>query len=306
MIKKNIIEMIGNTDLLYLERISKKLNNNIYVKVEGNNPFGSIKDRIAIKMIEEAIRNKQINQNATIIEATSGNTGIGLAGVCLYKGLKLITVMPENVSAERIKLLKAYHAKVVLTDKNKGMKGALEKVKEIVSTLDDYYIPSQFTNKINPLTHYETTAKEIANDLKNIYAICAGIGSGGTITGIGRFFKETSPQTLIIGVEPAENAVINHQTKGEHGIEGIGTGFIPQTLNLSFVDKVFPVSTENAKKACEELITEEAFFSGISSGAAFYGVRQLISCADCKNENIAFLAPDAGIKYLSKIGEENE
>ncbi len=306
MIKNNIIEMIGKTDLLYLERVSKKLNNNIYVKVEGNNPFGSIKDRIALKMIEEGIANKTINENTIVIEATSGNTGIGLAGVCLYKRLKLIIVMPENVSEERIKILKAYKAKIILTDKNKGMQGAIEKVSEIASKIENHFIPNQFENKMNPLTHYETTAKELDEDLKNIYAICCGIGTGGTITGIGKYFKERKQKTLIIGVEPAESAVINGHKKGLHGIEGIGAGFIPQTLNLSFVDKVFPVSTENAKKTCEELITEEAFFSGISSCAAFYGVRELINRTKCKNENIAFLAPDSGIKYLSRIGEKNE
>ena len=301
MIKENILEMIGKTDLIHLKRISEIYNNNIYIKFEGDNPFGSIKDRVALKMIEVAEEKKLINKNTTIIEATSGNTGIGLAGVCLYKGLKLIIVMPESASVERIKIMKAYKAIVILTPKEKGMQGSIDKVNELIKQMNNYFIPSQFENENNVLAHYETTAKEIDEDLDNIYAICAGIGTGGTITGIGKYFKEKKKKTLIIGAEPKESPVINKGEKGLHGIEGIGAGFIPKILDLSVIDKVYMVSTNDAKKNCDELLRNEAFFIGFSTGAAFDAAKQLISSSKCKNENIVILSPDSGIKYLSKM-----
>ncbi len=301
MIKENVLEMIGKTSLVHLKRISELYNNNIYIKVEGENPFGSVKDRVSLKMIEDAEKKGKINKNTTIIEATSGNTGIGLAGVCLYKGLKLIIVMPESASVERIKIMKAYKAIVYLTPKEKGMQGSIDKVKELTKDMTDYFIPSQFENESNVLAHYETTAREIDEELDNIYAICAGIGTGGTITGIGKYFKEKNRKTLIIGAEPKESPVINKGEKGLHGIEGIGAGFIPKILDLNVVDKVFMVSTSDAKKSCDELLRKEAFFIGFSSGAAFGAVKQLISSTRCKNENIVILSPDSGIKYLSKM-----
>lgn len=301
MIKENILETIGKTDLIHLKRISEIYNNNIYIKFEGANPFGSIKDRVALKMIEEAEKQHLINKGTTIIEATSGNTGIGLAGICLYKGLKLIIVMPESASIERIKIMKAYKAEVILTPKERGMQGSIDKVNELIKEIDNYFIPSQFENENNVLVHYETTAKEIDEDLDNIYAICAGIGTGGTITGIGKYFKEKKKKTLIIGVEPKESSVINKGEKGAHGIEGIGAGFIPKILNLNVVDEVHMVSTGDAKKNCDELLRNEAFFIGFSTGAAFGAAKQLISSTKCKNENIVILSPDSGIKYLSKM-----
>ena len=301
MIKENVLEMIGKTSLVHLKRISELYNNNIYIKVEGENPFGSVKDRVSLKMIEDAEKKGKINKNTTIIDATSGNTGIGLAGVCLYKGLKLIIVMPESASVERIKIMKAYKAIVYLTPKEKGMQGSIDKVKELTKDMTDYFIPSQFENESNVLAHYETTAREIDEELDNIYAICAGIGTGGTITGIGKYFKEKNRKTLIIGAEPKESPVINKGEKGLHGIEGIGAGFIPKILDLNVVDKVFMVSTSDAKKNCDELLCKEAFFIGFSSGAAFGAVKQLISSTRCKNENIVILSPDSGIKYLSKM-----
>lgn len=301
MIKNNILEMIGSTNLLYLPEISKKYKNNIYVKVEGTNPFGSIKDRVALKMINDGIERGLINDNTVIIEATSGNTGIGLAGVCLYKHLKLIIVMPNNASIERIKIMKAYKAEVILTPKEEGMQGAINKVNELIAKLDNYFIPSQFENESNPLAHYQTTAKEIDEDLFPIYAICAGIGTGGTISGIGKYFKEKNRKTLIIGVEPEESAVINGKKKGSHGIDGIGAGFIPKTLDLSVIDEVLMIPTDEAKKNCDELLCKEAFFIGFSTGAAFEAVKRIITRSNIKNENIVFLSPDFGTKYLSKM-----
>lgn len=294
MIKDSVLDLVGETPIVYLKKLSEKYHNNIYVKLEGGNPFGSIKDRIAKKIISSAFKDGLINQSTTIIEATSGNTGIGLAGVCLYYNLPLIIIMPNNVSNERILLLKAYHAKVILTDKKYGMKGCLDKLKEMTSTINNYFIPSQFENMNNPLTHYEITGKEITNCLSEIDGIVMGIGTGGTISGIGKYFKEKSPTTLIIGVLPKENNVI----------DGIGPGFIPSTLNLKVVDNIYNISRESSKQGCEELLTSEALFCGFSTGAAFIGVKKLIEEKNLVNRNILFISPDYGIKYLSKWIDE--
>ncbi len=294
MIKNNILDLIGETPIVHLKKLSEKYHNNIYVKLEGVNPFGSIKDRIAKKIITTAFNEGLIKQGTTIIEATSGNTGIGLAGVCLYYNLPLIIIMPNNVSNERVLLLKAYHATVILTDKKYGMKGCLEKLKEMTSTMDNYFIPSQFENMNNPLAHYEVTGKEISESLNNIDGIVMGIGTGGTISGVGKYFKEHSPETLIIGILPKENNVI----------DGIGPGFIPSTLNLKVIDSIFNISRASSKQGCEELLTSEALFCGFSTGAAFQGVKQLIEEKKLVDKNILFISPDYGIKYLSKWFDE--
>ena len=237
MIKKNILESIGNTNLIYLERISKAYNNEIYMKDESTNPFGSIKDRASKLMIERAMTDGIINKETVIVEATSGNTGIGLAGVCCYYGLKLIIVMPNNASIERIKIMKAYNAEVILTPAELGMEGSIEKANEIMNKNKNSYMPSQFTNENNYLAHYYTTAKEIDDDL-DVNIIFCGIGTSGTITGIGKYFKEKNKYIEIIGIEPFESAVINGNPKGSHGIEGIGAGFIPDLYNDEYIDKV--------------------------------------------------------------------
>lgn len=306
MIKRNIFDLIGNTDILYLESLSKEYNNNIYVKIEHTNPFGSIKDRVAYKIITDGITSGKINKDTIVIEATSGNTGIGIAGICLKLGLKALIVMPDNASLERIKLIEAYNAKVCLTENYKGMQGAIDKVNELVKDMDNYFICSQFNNKSNTETHYLTTAEEIHKDLPSLFAIVSSIGTGGTISGIGKYYKERGLKTLIVGVEPKESAVINGKTKGTHGIDGIGAGFIPKILNLEVIDEVVEVSTEDAMKSLRELLHKEAFFSGISTAAAFMAVKQLINQINCKNENILFISPDSGIKYLSKMVVKNE
>lgn len=301
MIRKSVFELIGNTDLILMQNLSKKYNNEIYVKYEGSNLFGSIKDRVALRIIEEAIKSKRINKDTTIIEATSGNTGIGLAGICLYYGLKLIIVMPENASIERIKLMKVYKANVVLTDAKKGMEGAISKMRELTKCLDNFYIPSQFENQENVNAHYFTTAKEIENDLNDVDIIVAGIGTGGTITGIGKYFKEKKPDIKIIGVEPFESSVINGNKKGSHGIDGIGAGFVPSIIDLDVIDEVLMVKTDDAVMFQDRLVCEELIFLGISSCASFCGAIKYIENNNIKGKKIVIISPDSGIKYLSKV-----
>lgn len=300
MIYNNILEMIGNTPLLYLPNISKKYNNNIYVKVEGVNPFGSIKDRPSLNMIEKLILENKINKDTLVIEATSGNTGIGLSGVCKSKGLKCTIVMPENASVERVKILKAYNANVVLTPKELGMSGAIDYANNLCAQNPNSVIVNQFENENNLYAHIKT-AEEINDDLKSIYAIISTIGTGGTITGIGKFYKEKNIKTKIIGVEPKESNVITGGKKGSHSIDGIGAGFIPKILNLDYIDEVLTVESAKVSENLNELVDEEAFFSGFSTSAAFCAVKQLITNHNIKGENIVFISPDFGTKYLSKL-----
>lgn len=299
MIKKNILESIGNTNLIYLERISKAYNNEIYMKDESTNPFGSIKDRASKLMIERAMTDGIIDKETVIVEATSGNTGIGLAGVCCYYGLKLIIVMPNNASIERIKIMKAYNAEVILTPAELGMEGSIEKANEIMNKNKNSYMPSQFTNENNYLAHYYTTAKEIDDDL-DVNIIFCGIGTSGTITGIGKYFKEKNKYIKIIGIEPFESAVINGNPKGSHGIEGIGAGFIPDLYNDEYIDKVICVKTEEAFEGVEMLMNKEALFVGTSTGGIFKGLLKYIEKEKITNKKIVFISPDSGIKYLSK------
>jgi len=300
MIKKNIIDKIGNTNLIYLERLSIKYSNNIYMKDESTNPFGSIKDRPALYMIKKAIEEGKINKDTLIVEATSGNTGIGLAGVCMYYGLKLVIVMPSNASIERVKIMKAYNADVRLTNSKLGMQGSIDLALTIMKENPNSYMPSQFENENNYLSHYETTAAEINNDL-NVDIICCGIGTSGTITGIGKYFKENKPNVKIIGVEPFESAVLNNKEKGQHGIDGIGAGFIPSIYNKEYVDEVLDIKTDEAYLGMKELMQEEALFVGISTGAAFKGVIKYIEKEKLNNKNVVFISPDSGVKYLSKL-----
>lgn len=299
MIKKNILESIGNTNLIYLERISKAYNNEIYMKDESTNPFGSIKDRASKLMIERAMTDGIIDKETVIVEATSGNTGIGLAGVCCYYGLKLIIVMPNNASIERIKIMKAYNTEVILTPAELGMEGSIEKANEIMNKNKNSYMPSQFTNENNYLAHYYTTAKEIDDDL-DVNIIFCGIGTSGTITGIGKYFKEKNKYIKIIGIEPFESAVINGNPKGSHGIEGIGAGFIPDLYNDEYIDKVICVKTEEAFEGVEMLMNKEALFVGTSTGGIFKGLLKYIEKEKITNKKIVFISPDSGIKYLSK------
>ncbi|MFI3329807.1 MAG: cysteine synthase family protein [bacterium] len=301
MIYNNILETIGNTKLLKLSKLSEKYENNIYAKIESGNPFGSVKDRIALNMINNALESNLINKESTIIEPTSGNTGIALAAICLYYNIKCIIIMPENMSKERIAIIKAYHAEIILTDKSLGMSGAIAKAEELAKEYKNSFIPSQFENSNNPLAHYNTTAKEIYDEV-NLEYFFSGIGTGGTISGCGRYFKEQNDNIKVIGIEPSASAILNNKPKGPHMIQGIGAGFKPNTLSLEFVDEVLMVSNEEAFDAMNEVNKEEVAFIGISSGAAFSGVVQYIKKNNLKDKNIVLVFPDSLVKYLS-IGE---
>lgn len=301
MIYNNILETIGNTKLLKLTKLSEKYNNNIYAKLESGNPFGSVKDRIALNMINNALKSNLINKETTIIEPTSGNTGIALAAICLYYKIKCIIIMPENMTKERISMIKAYKAEVILTDKSLGMSGSIAKAEEISKTIQNSFIPSQFENSNNPLAHYNSTAKEIYDEI-NLEYFFSGIGTGGTISGCGKYFKEQNDNIKVIGIEPSESAILNNQPKGAHRIQGIGAGFKPNTLSLEYVDEVIMVSSDEAFDSMNEVNEEEVAFIGVSSGAAFSGVVQYIKKNNLKDKNIVLIFPDSLVKYLS-IGE---
>ncbi|HAX51386.1 MAG TPA: cysteine synthase A, partial [Lachnospiraceae bacterium] len=269
-IKKKITELIGNTPLLELTNYneSHQLESTIVAKLEYFNPAGSVKDRVARKMIEEAMKNGEINQETTIVEPTSGNTGIGLASVCASYGLKLIITMPETMSIERRNLMKAYGAELVLTDGAKGMKGAIEKAEQITKETPNSFMPSQFENQNNPKVHEETTGPEIWNDTDGkVDIFVAGIGTGGTISGVGAYLKSKNPDIQIVAVEPADSPVLSQGHGGPHKIQGIGAGFVPKTLNTKIYNEVIAVSNEDAFETCREIVKKEGVLVGISSGA---------------------------------------
>ena len=270
----NIIETIGRTPLVKLNRITENVIPNIYVKLESFNPGGSVKDRIAMNMILKAEEEGLINLETTIVEPTSGNTGIGLALVSAAKGYKLILTMPESVSVERVQILKAYGAEVILTSKDGGMKGAISKAEELAKEKGKMFIPQQFKNEANPDIHRQTTAKEIFNDLAGqIDGFVAGIGTGGTITGVGEILKDRVGARLkVYAVEPKDSPVLSGGAPGPHKIQGIGAGFIPEVLNTKIYDKVIAVDYEDALKAARELAKMEGIFAGISAGACIRGV----------------------------------
>ncbi len=297
----NIIETIGKTPLVKLNRITKGIKPNIFAKLESFNPGGSVKDRIGMSMIEKGEREGRINEETVIIEPTSGNTGIGLAMVCASKGYKLILTMPESVTEERVKILKAYGAKVVLTPKKKGMKGAISKAEEIGKKQGNAYIPLQFKNEANPEIHRKTTAKEIFNDLAGrLEAFVAGVGTGGTITGVGEILKDRVGARLkVYAVEPAGSAVLSGEEPGPHKIQGIGAGFVPEVLNTEVCDEIIKVKYEDAVSTARELARKEGIFSGISSGAAAWAAINKVSDNFMENENIVVLIPDTGERYLS-------
>ena len=299
MIYKDIKELIGNTPILELSKIESffNLTSKIYAKLEAYNPGGSIKDRIALNMIEKELKKGTINYKTTIIEPTSGNTGIGLALVCATYNLPFIAIMPSSMSIERQKLIKAYGGKVVLTDPSLGMKGSVDKAIELSKEIKNSFIPSQFTNKNNPLMHYKTTAKEIILQVKKIDYFVAGIGTGGTISGVGKYLKEHSPNTQIIGVEPFSSPLLTKGISGKHKIQGIGANFVPQTLNKNIIDKIIPVKDEDAYKYSKMTGTKEGFLVGISSGAILSAALSLAKKENKKNFVIIF--PDSGERYLS-------
>lgn len=297
-IKKSVLDTIGKTPLIQIDRFKKacEVNNKIFAKVEFFNPGGSVKDRVGLKLIEQAYEDQLINKKTTIIEPTSGNTGIGLAIACAIYGNELILTMPETMSLERQKLLKAYGAKIVLTAGEKGMQGSVDKANELANKIENSYIPGQFVNPSNPLAHEETTALEIIDDFDdNIDYFVAGIGTGGTITGIARILKKKYPDIKIIGIESKDSPLITKGKAGSHDLQGIGANFIPKILDLDLVDEVITVSTDDAYEAARILAKKEGLLVGITAGAALHGATKITD----KNKNIVVLLPDTGERYLS-------
>ena len=302
MIYQNASQLIGNTPLLRLNNIEKKLNLNVTLlaKVEYFNPTGSVKDRIALSMIEDAEEKGKIHNDTIIIEPTSGNTGIGLASVCAAKGYKCILVMPENMSKERIKLIKAYGADVVLSPKEKGMQGAVDKAVELSKTYESSFIPSQFENPSNPEAHYRTTGPEIyKSSNKKVDIFIAGIGTGGTISGIGRYLKEQNRNVKIIGVEPDDSPLLTKGKAGPHKIQGIGANFVPKTLDKKYIDEILTAKTEESYEYARLLGKYEGILVGISSGAALSQAVKVAKRNENNGKTIVVLLPDSGDRYLS-------
>jgi len=300
--KKRITELVGNTPLLELSNYNKNhnLSATIVAKLEYFNPAGSVKDRIAKRMIEVALANGEIDQNTVIIEPTSGNTGIGLASVCASYGLRLIIAMPETMSIERRNLMKAYGAELVLTEGPKGMKGAIEKANQLKSEIPNSFIPSQFENPNNPKVHEETTGVEIWNDTEGTVDIfIAGIGTGGTITGVGSFLKSKNPEIKVIAVEPADSPILSEGRAGAHKIQGIGAGFVPNTLNTKIYDEIITVANEDAFATGREIAKSEGVLVGISSGAALWAAARVAERPENAGKTIVVLLPDTGERYLS-------
>ncbi|KKN25925.1 hypothetical protein LCGC14_0879780 [marine sediment metagenome] len=300
-IYKNIIETIGKTPLIKLNRITQNVKPSIYVKVEAFNPGASVKDRICMAMVELAEKEGIINTDTTIIEPTSGNTGIGLALVCAVKGYKLILTMPESMSLERRKILKAYGAELVLTPASGGMKGAIQKAEDLAKDNNKVFIPQQFKNLANPEIHRKTTAVEILNDLENnVDGLVSGIGTGGTITGVGEVLKEKiGDHVKIYAVEPIDSPVLSGGRPGPHKIQGIGAGFIPDVLNTKIYDKIITVKTEDAIKTARDLARMEGIFAGISSGAAAWAGINVASKDFTEEQNLVIILPDTGERYLT-------
>ncbi len=299
---KKITDLIGHTPLLELGNIEneEKLEAKIYAKLEYFNPAGSVKDRIAKAMLEDAEAKGALKPGSTIIEPTSGNTGIGLASAAAAKGYKLIIAMPETMSVERRKLMKAYGAELVLTEGAKGMKGAIAKAEELAKEIPNSFIPSQFSNPANPAAHEKTTGVEIWDDTDGTVDIfVAGVGTGGTITGTGRYLKSKNPNVKVVAVEPATSPVLSKGTAGPHKIQGIGAGFVPDTLDTKIYDEIIPVENDDAFDTGRRIAKSEGVLVGISSGAALYAAIQLAKRPENKGKTIVVLLPDTGERYLS-------
>lgn len=297
-----IIDVIGKTPLVELPNIEKKYNlkAKIYAKVESFNPGGSVKDRVAKAMIIDALGKSKINKDTLIIEPTSGNTGIGLAMICAHLGLKLIICMPQTMSIERRKLMKAYGAELVLTEGAKGMKGAIEKANQLALENANSFIPSQFTNLANPEAHYLTTGPEIYHDLDGyVDYFVAGVGTGGTISGVGKYLKEQNPKIKVIAVEPASSPVLSKGSSGAHKIQGIGAGFVPDVLDTNIYDEIITISDDEAFMMGKEVASTEGLLVGISSGAALKAAIKLALRDENFGKNIVVLLPDTGERYLS-------
>ena len=306
-IANNITELVGNTPLVKLNRVTDGAEANVLAKLEFFNPGSSVKDRIAVAMIDAAEKVGKINKNTTIVEPTSGNTGIGLAMVCAARGYKLIITMPETMSRERRMLMRAYGAELVLTPGPEGMGGAIAKAKELAeANPDSFFIPQQFENPANPEVHRNTTALEIWNDTDGkVDIVVAGVGTGGTITGIGEVLKAKNPQVQVVAVEPAASPVLSGGPKGPHPIQGIGAGFVPSILNTEIYDEIIQVPSEAAFETARAVGSQEGVLVGISSGAAVWAAVQLAKRPENKGKNIVVIIPSNGERYLSTPLFEN-
>ena len=306
-IANNVTELVGNTPLVKLNRVTEGAQANVLAKLEFFNPGSSVKDRIAVAMIDAAEKAGKINKNTTIVEPTSGNTGIGLAMVCAARGYKLIITMPETMSRERRMLMRAYGAELVLTPGPEGMGGAIAKAKELAeANPDSFFIPQQFENPANPEVHRNTTALEIWNDTDGkVDIVVAGVGTGGTITGIGEVLKAKNPNIQVVAVEPAASPVLSGGPKGPHPIQGIGAGFVPSILNTEIYDEIIQVPSEAAFETARAVGSQEGVLVGISSGAAVWAAVQLAKRPENKGKNIVVIIPSNGERYLSTPLFEN-
>lgn len=303
MVVKNILDLIGNTPILKLNKVYGDLEDfsnmaEIYVKLEGKNPGGSVKDRIALNMVEKAEKEGLLKKNGTIIEPTSGNTGIGLVYIGRLKGYRVILVMPSTMSEERINIMKAYGGEVILTDGKLGMKGAIEKAKELLSTTENAFMPQQFDNLANPEIHYETTAEEILEDFESLDAFVVGVGTGGTLAGVGKKLKEKIENIKVYAVEPNGSPVLSGGKPGPHGIQGIGAGFIPKVLDTKIIDEVIKVEDEKAYEISRLVAKNEGVLLGMSSGANIYAAIQVAKKLG-PGKKVLTVSPDGGEKYLS-------
>ena len=299
-IKNNLEELIGHTPLVRLSLWGKGLPTQVLAKVEFFNPLGSVKDRAALFMMNEAERQGVLKPGTVIIEPTSGNTGIGLAFLSAVRGYRLILTMPETMSIERRKLLAQLGAEIVLTDGKKGMSGAIEKANELAASMESAFIPNQFENPANAKAQYETTGPEIWADTDGqVDIFVAGVGTGGTLTGVGRYLKEKNPQVKVVAVEPATSAVLSGKPAGPHGLQGIGAGFVPGVLDRDLMDEVIGVNDEDALQAAQKAAKTEGLLVGISSGAALFAAEQLAKRPENAGKTIVALLPDTGERYLS-------
>ena len=296
----DMTKVVGNTPLVRINRLTKDLNANLLAKMEYFNPLSSVKDRIGVAMVDAAEKEGLLKEGSIIIEPTSGNTGIALAFVAAARGYRLILTMPETMSVERRKLLKILGAELVLTPGPKGMKGAVERAEELVEETPGSYMPQQFNNPANPGIHKITTAKEIWEDTDgNVDIFIAGIGTGGTVTGVGGYLKEKNPDIQVIGIEPEASPILSGGQPGPHSIQGIGAGFIPEVLNRDLIDEMIKVKDDDAKEIARRMAKEEGVFAGISSGAAMWAALQVAGREASTGKNIVVLLPDTGERYLS-------
>lgn len=301
-IKNSFLDLVGQTPLVRVNNLIKKdeLKADVLAKLEYFNPAGSVKDRIAKEMILDALEKGLINENTTLIEPTSGNTGIGLSAVATALNLKIIITMPETMSVERRNLMKAYGAELVLTPGSEGMKGAIAKAKELASQIENSFIPGQFENPANPTAHYKTTGPEIYEQTEGkVDIFVAGVGTGGTISGIGKYLKEKNPEVKVVAVEPASSPVLSTGKGGAHKIQGIGAGFVPETLDTKIYDEIITVENEDAFATGKEMAKTEGILVGISSGAALYASKELAKREENAGKTIVVLLPDGGDRYLS-------